>query len=155
MVAGSRNGWWSFGIYAVNNTRLLWFWLIWDLFFKPGLTNPWFIPRAHGTRLVCLCLYLQPGEDAGLLGVGGVTSGAGDAAETFGFTVEGISDSHHTTHLTRRWEKHRVAVLQTLNGPDISFGIRGWKGEDLKNSRANILCQLRDLIFIWAKFFLK
>lgn len=47
--------------------------------------------------------YLQSGEDAGLLGVGGVTSGAGDAAESFGFTVESISDAHHAAHLTGRW----------------------------------------------------
>lgn len=47
-------------------------------------------------------MYLQSGKDAGLLGVGGVTSGAGDAAETLGFTVESISDTHHTTHLTGR-----------------------------------------------------
>lgn len=47
-------------------------------------------------------LYLQSGEDAGLLGVGRVTSGAGDAAETFGFTVESIPDAHHPTHLAGR-----------------------------------------------------
>lgn len=47
-------------------------------------------------------VHLKSGEDAGLLGVGGVTSGAGDAAETLGFTVESISDAHHPTHLTGR-----------------------------------------------------
>lgn len=53
-------------------------------------------------RCEILCFYLQASKDAGLLGVGGVTSGAGHAAEAFGFTVESISDSHHTAHLTRR-----------------------------------------------------
>ncbi len=67
--------------------------------------------RIHLTLSV---VYLQSGEDAGLLGVGWVTPGAGDAAETFGFTVESISDTHHPTHLTGGWGKDRQTDWKKL-----------------------------------------
>lgn len=44
--------------------------------------------------------HLQPGQDAGLLGVGGEAPGAGDTAETLGFTVESVPDPDHPAHLT-------------------------------------------------------
>ena len=47
-----------------------------------------------------LRVYLQSGEDAGLLGVGGVTPGAGDAAEALGLAIESVSDADHPAHLT-------------------------------------------------------
>lgn len=51
-------------------------------------------------RKQCLYRYLKPGQNAGLLGVGGVTSGARHAAEALGFRVKSVPDTNHATHLT-------------------------------------------------------
>lgn len=60
------------------------------------------VPLPTPDGKVSVFFYLKSGKDAGLLGVGGVTSGAGNTAKTLGFTVESISDTHHPAHLAGR-----------------------------------------------------
>lgn len=79
----------------------------------PVHTEIHFVLRGRSSPVPCFSLsHLQPCQDRILLAVGGVGSGAGDAAETLGLG-KSVSGPTETTHLTHRCGGKRMRMLQT------------------------------------------
>lgn len=77
----------------------------------PVHTEIHFVLRGRSSPVPCFSLsHLQPCQDRILLAVGGVGSGAGDAAETLGLGIEGVSGPAEATHLTHHCVGKRMRI---------------------------------------------